>query len=356
MRAPARQAALPAPPPGLAARRAAAAAVSWLAAAALVCLAAEGAGGEPAARLSVPPEPAARLSVPPEPVTVGDPVKLSLRVTHPPGAVFDLPDVEQLAPGGSPSALVVEAVEPVLPAAGGRADAGATAWILHVRPFDTGDLALGPLPLTYRPAGAAPGDPRLTVATEPAVLRVRSVLQSSEEDPADIKGPWSLPASLWPLLLWGIGLAAAAAAVYLWRRLARRRAARAEAPPAPAAPRATPYEEALRELERLLASGLVAAGRLKEFHVALAEIVKKLLGATHGFEALDRTTEEVLRALPPVGAEEQVIAMSARFLPACDLVKFARHRPDRVEIEATVALARALIETGRPRPPREAAA
>src|SRR6185295_4981026 len=92
-------------------------------------------------------------------------------------------------------------------------------------------------------------------------------------------------------------LALAGLAWWLWRRYRRR-------PPKPvAAPVAAPvavesaWARAVRELDRLLAQGLVANGRVKEFHVLLSEIVKRFLGGRYGFDALDRTTLEVLSAL-----------------------------------------------------------
>lgn len=94
-------------------------------------------------------------------------------------------------------------------------------------------------------------------------------------------------------------------------------------------------------------AGLIEQGRVKEFHVALAEIVKTFLGAHHGFDALDRTSEEVLADLRRRRAEARVIERTDRFLTRCDLVKFAKHTPGRTEIDETVGEARALIETGR---------
>jgi hypothetical protein len=112
----------------------------------------------------------------------------------------------------------------------------------------------------------------------------------------------------------------------------------------------------MRELESLLAGDLLAKGKIKEFHIALSEIVKRFLAGRYRFDALDRTTQEVLADLSRSGADPPLRSGAALLLGACDLVKFAKHRPAPAEIDETVGSARALIETGRPPRAEEAAA
>jgi hypothetical protein len=300
----------------------------------------------------------ARITLPAGEITVGDPVILKLTVTHPPGAVFDYPDAAKLsapaAPAeGQPSAepdssapprFLVEEVRPVeanppLP--------GETSWTIRLRPFAPGDTKLPALVLTYRMPGSSEAR---SVATQPIDLHVMSVLKSDKEEPSDIRDPWWLPRALWP---WIVGVLIALAALFagraLWRRWRRRTPVAIPEPVRPAAPPEPAYDRARRELDRLLASGLLTQGRVKEFHVLLAEIVKRFLGAHFGFDALDRTTQEVLTDLERLGVETSVASALRPFLASCDLVKFAKHRPESDQIDATVGAARALIELGRPR-------
>ncbi len=90
--------------------------------------------------------------------------------------------------------------------------------------------------------------------------------------------------------------------------------------------------------------------------MVLSEIVKRFLGEHHRFDALDRTTEEVLADLRIKGVPAAEAGRVREFLEACDLVKFAKHAPEVETIRETVASARALIETGKPRPGEEVAA
>ena len=298
------------------------------------------------------------LAAPPGEITVGDPVPLKLTVAHPAGAVCTAPDAGALkATGPAAKDLSVEQIAQMesAPAAGVPAagtPASETAWIIRVRPFSPGDLSIESLTVSCQaPGAAAPA----SGASQPLALRVASVLKDPGEEASDIKGPWHLPRSWWLAL----GLLAGALAVVsilfaLWRRRRRRPPAPVAAPAIVEPPAEHPYHRAMRELGKLLASTLLAQGRVKEFHVLLSEIVKRFLAGVHGFDALDRTTEEVLVELLLRGVSHPQAERARLFLQDCDLVKFAKHHPDASGIDATVAAARALIESGRPR--QEAAA
>lgn len=302
---------------------------------------------------------AARLVAPSGVFTVGDPVTLKLTARHPAGAVFDYPNAAGLAraageEAAGPTGVESFVVEEVLPAEASQPSPGETSWLIRIRPFAPGEVRIPAITLTYRLQGAAEAS---SVTTEPLALSVKSVLKSPEESPADIKGPWRLAADWWLAALLGLAaLAILAAALWLWRRRRRRQPVATPAPVVPPAPAEDPYARALRQLDRLLASGLLAQGRLKEFHVQLSEIVKRFLGGHHGFDALDRTSEEVLTDLALRGVAAAVRERAGAFLAACDLVKFAKHAPSKGEIDATIAAARRLIETGRPAPIKVAAA
>jgi hypothetical protein len=300
-------------------------------------------------------EGSVRLTVPPGEYTVGDPIVLTISVSHPPGAEFEPFDLTPWTapPGGKPEGsgetVAPLAVEPAQIQKKDPPEPRQTVWTIRVRPFLTGEIPLAPLTLRYRLPGSSE---RHEMTTEASFLRVASVLKTPDEPAADIRGPWRLPRSWWGLLLGlAAALAALAAAWYLWKRRRARPAPAAPAEPEPIpAPEISPYERAMRDLLALLESRLLAEKRLKEFHVRLSEIVKTFLGGHLGFDVVDRTTGEVLADLARAGSEEQMRASVRGFLEACDLVKFAKHHPAPVEIEETVTLARALIDLGRPLP------
>src|SRR5262249_31796986 len=112
----------------------------------------------------------------------------------------------------------------------------------------------------------------------------------------------------------------------------------------PAAPPRPEHEVAYAELERLLNSNLLDKGKVKEFYIELAEIIRRYLGARYGVDTLDRTTSEILEALRATRAPGKAMARISGFLAACDLVKFAKHVPEQDETRRTVEGAYRLVD------------
>src|SRR5262249_23225788 len=109
-----------------------------------------------------------------------------------------------------------------------------------------------------------------------------------------------------------------------------------------------PYpDRALRDLEALRRTDLLAQGRLKEFHIRLTEILRRYVGERCGVEALDLTSEEVLARL--AGPLPEEVPQLRRILEVSDLVKFARFTPERGASKIALDDAVALVERTRPR-------
>jgi hypothetical protein len=79
--------------------------------------------------------------------------------------------------------------------------------------------------------------------------------------------------------------------------------------------------------------------------VRLSAILRRYLGWRFGLRALMQTTEEFVAALP--GAERALAPYRpalGTLLGSFDLVKFARHRPQRSEVEEALRRVREFIE------------
>ena len=101
---------------------------------------------------------------------------------------------------------------------------------------------------------------------------------------------------------------------------------------------------ALAELDDLQEE-LQGGARIDAFYVRLSAILRRYLGWRFGLRALMQTTEEFLAG--PPGAERVLApyrAVLANLLASFDLVKFARHRPERSDMEAALRRVRELIE------------
>lgn len=286
----------------------------------------------------------------PQVAAVGQPLTMSVTVTHPPGLVWEPRsaarrhgpfDIDQIR-GPETSLPVGEE------GAGGSAT---TAWAFTLTAFELGELEVPPLELRYAPAGGSGEAEVRSVTTAPQTVVIEAQVTDPNARAADIRTGFSLPPSggLVRIALAAAAVAALGALVW-WLRRRRPRPRPAPAAPAPRRPeppRRPAYERYMEELEALLGRGLPQAGRFKEFHILLAEIVKRYLGETFAFDAVDRTSAEVMEDLrrlarPTLGKETAV------FLRQCDLVKFAE-APSTPEACASLAeQARRILDMGRP--------
>lgn len=269
-------------------------------------------------------------------VTVGDPITLRVRLTYPAGS-----SIRSFSPAASLGSLSLLDRTPGSPRAtpDGRME---EVTVLKVAAYQLGAIDVPPLEATYLDRAGREGK----ASSEPLHLQVTSVLKPGETAPADIK-PQAVMAErpVWPYVLLAVVLLGVG--IWLWSRLrARRRPDEVAA--APAAPPRPPHEVAYEELERLLSSGWLEAGRLKELYIELAEILRRYLGARFAVETFEKTTTEILEALRSVRAPVKVTAMASQFFAACDLVKFAKYRPGLEETRDTVQKAYALVDETRP--------
>jgi len=94
-----------------------------------------------------------------------------------------------------------------------------------------------------------------------------------------------------------------------------------------AAPRLSPYEEAIRQLEELERQHLPENGSVKAYYTQLSDIFRLYLFRRMGISSLAETSEELIgqiRRLPVSG--EQFSGM-AELLRMSDFVKFAKYQP-----------------------------
>ncbi len=273
-------------------------------------------------------------------VTVGDPITLTVRLTYPAGT-----SIRSFSPAASLGSLSLLDRTPGSPraTADGRME---EVTVLKVAAYQLGTVEVPSLEATFLDAAGREGKAK----SEPLHFQVTSVLKPGETAPADIK-PQAVMAErpVWPTVL--LALVLLGVGIWLWyRRRAKRRPE--EAPAGPAAPSRPPHEVAYAELERLLSSGLLEAGRLKELYIELAEILRRYLGARFAVETFEKTTMEILEALRSVRAPVKATAMASQFFAACNLVKFAKYRPGLEETRDTVQKAYALIDETRPAAPQ----
>jgi hypothetical protein len=273
----------------------------------------------------------------PDPSHVGDLLTLEIIAAYPRGYSVNLPIGVKLAP------LHVVAVEEDEPEATG--EGLRKRFTVQLQHFAPGPATVPGLTLTYvDEAGAIQ-----TVAVPPVAFTVDALLANEAEPqrkPEDPPISIEYPNELAETVAYSV-LATLAAALVAWlalRRLLRRRKPVATMPAIP------PHRLALDALDELERSSLLGDGRVQDYYVQLTEIGKGYLERRFGVDALDRTTDEIRRALlrdrariAPLSASDVV-----EFLQRCDLVKFARMLPHEESAREELAFVRDTVERTAP--------
>ena len=161
------------------------------------------------------------------------------------------------------------------------------------------------------------------------------------------------PRSPWPMwsehrtLFWlslgavGFGLFAVVGALALRRR--RYDEVRTPAPP--------PHVTALEALERLADDFPCTDQAFKAFYFALSHVIRRYLGQRFGFPGAELTTTELVDKLRKVDHPELSVDEIARWLRACDRVKFAGHLPEAERAREHLNRAFDFIDSTKPEPP-----
>lgn len=226
-----------------------------------------------------------------------------------------------------------------------RGDETTTRFSIKAALFDLGEMRIPDLALD----AIGPSGPKRLTVPGPPIVGVGLLGEDEQAELLDILPPVEVNVSDYTALY---VLAAALAATTLlllllrWLKSRPKKAARAVPPPPP--PPA--HLRALRALEQLQREELPAQGRGKEFHFRLSEILRGYLGERFGFDALDRTTEELLAALtrlPTPGLD------FARFEALCregDLVKYAKAPATPSDCKVAIESAFSFVHATTPQP------
>jgi hypothetical protein len=248
-------------------------------------------------------------------ITIGDPVTYTLSFTHPPSiTVQQPPRVAELGPWTVRDArLAREQKRP-----------GTTRLTYTLVTFSTGTVLIPEIAFQYTDGKGAAGE----IRSSSTPVTVESVLARLGDagDIRDIKPPLALKTPLIVYILWLLGLILTGGAACFWYMQYRKKQPALNVQPA--MPTVLPYQAALQALEALKQSGLVAEGRTKEFYSALNDIIRDYLAAVYSFETRDRTTAELFQELRRLEPDKKTLAALRDFFEACDLVKFARYRPE----------------------------
>jgi hypothetical protein len=170
--------------------------------------------------------------------------------------------------------------------------------------------------------------------TNEIAFTVESVLPQGVKlyDIKDIKGPL-YPFSILKLLMW---IAVSFFLVLVLIKIAK--ALRKKAPPK------LPHEVAFEELEKARTQ-FASGGDAKEYFVTVSDVIRRYIETVFSLRAPEMTTQEFLVSLNNSSKLPSGYKGSLKgFMEACDLVKFAKHKPSGAETDSALETAKKFIE------------
>ena len=271
----------------------------------------------------------AAITASPDNVTVGDPIQLTVTVTHPAGTQAIMPELEPTW-----GDFIVRGQSPVTTTDNGDGTVTSTQ-IIDARLFAPGAFQTPSLTITIADSSGQTS----SLTAVPITLNVQSVLVDGDTQLRDIKPQSSLPLpASWPWI--AAGLTALAAAI-VWLAYRRGQAA---------SDNRLPHEVALDALTAVEKQQLAENGRFKEHYSLITNTLRAYVEQTQAIQATDLTTTELKSELRQTTLTTTQARQFIDLLQAGDLVKFARFTPDLTSAHILVDEARAFIEATKPLP------
>lgn len=272
-------------------------------------------------------------------LTVGDPVSLTLAVTH-------SPDDQVIFPG-LPATWGAFEVRSQSPTQVAENDDGSltTSQTIEVTLFVPGEFETPDLLVTVRDASGEVSER----AAPPVSLTIASVLVEGDEALRDIRGQAGLSVPpVWPWVVGGVLLVALASlAAYV---VVMRRRARLGLMPEGVRDTRPAYQVALDELDRIKGLDLPGQGRLKEHYTLVSECMRTYLEDAYRVPAIDQTTDEIRQGLRATDFGTEPARHAVELLEESDLVKFAKFVPDVRSAREAAVQSRRLVELTKPMP------
>ncbi|MBN2715287.1 MAG: hypothetical protein JXX14_05495 [Deltaproteobacteria bacterium] len=208
--------------------------------------------------------------------------------------------------------------------------------------FEMGEFEVPPQKLTVVDAKG-----NITEVMSPAFKVTISSQIANEPEPAiklDEKNGETVMVDDYTLLYVAIGLGAVLVIVLLTLLIRKLLSMRKPKPGPPPPPPRPAHEVALEKLNAIKNAGYLDEQMHKTFHLKLSEAFREYLGNRYHFDALERSTREIVDELRALQLKLELHREIVQLLEDTDLVKFAKYIPPKEESERLLDEAVRLVQ------------
>ena len=186
-----------------------------------------------------------------------------------------------------------------------------------------------------------PGEHWLHVGDDSLLLVVTDVdVDTTTAEIRDIAPIERVPYTFWELFRWVLlAWAVAAVGIVVWWLVDRKKRHGSIFVHQEPVDTRNPYERASEDLEALREKRLWQAGKVKEYHTELTDIVRRFIVVVNGTPATEMTSEECVSALMCKCVSADATTLLRSMFTTADLVKFAKSEPLPHEHEASLKAA-----------------
>jgi hypothetical protein len=204
---------------------------------------------------------------------------------------------------------------------------------IYITSFDSGYWAVAPFKFIVN--GDTAG-----IYTDALLLNVSTIEVDTTQAIKDIKNPYGIDYSWidWikdhKLLIGGVLLGIAVLSLIIWLVIRS-----GKKPPFVVEEKVIkipPHIVAFEKLEKLKDDKLWQEGKLKQYHIALTDIIREYIENRFKIPALEQTTEEILSGFKTVAIDTESKEKLRQMLLLGDLVKFAKEQPLPAENEMSM--------------------
>lgn len=280
--------------------------------------------------------PKLKAIVKPAIAKIGDPIMVSIDVRYKKGISASLPLQLEL---GDFSELSRDEDHQIKGAKGEIPDVE-HRFELKIAAYKLGELELPPISILALNSGGE----LLTLKTQPLKILIKSVMANEPKPKLKKEAP---PVSVfqrtWWLLYLLIGIAVVSLTILITLIIRKRIEERKKAalPPPPPIP---PHIIAHKRLDELAVDQFIAEDNYKGLYLELSEIIREYVGGRYAFDALEMTSTEIRFALESLHIDDVLRKRLNRYFNECDLVKFAKYRPEDESARASYQEARSIVE------------